>query len=592
MKKISLGLALLLLPFTLLAQTPPPAGGKSLFDKPGLDALRLDNQKDKGTLDRMTVKGQEVVRLTTLAVGTNAWDIQVDAVCTSPVKAGDVILCQFWMRADQTHVESGEAKSEFDFERNGDPWTKASTIALAAGPKWKQYSIAFTAVEDLDAGQSHICFRMGYQPQAFDLAGLTLLDYGTSKKLSDMPQTKIGYEGMEEDAPWRKAAQDRIEKLRKGDLTVVVKDASGQPVSGATVSVRMKKQAFGWGTAVVAQKLATAGDDNDQYQKEVERLFNRIVFENDLKWGPWEDGASNTGYWRRQYVMDALRWLSDRHFDVRGHNMVWGSWKWLPTSMKQLQGDPKALEAAIESRIADVGGAMKGHVIEWDVVNEPVPEHDLTDILGKSAMVTWYWAARKADPTALLFVNDYPSPDDAGHLDGYDQDIQFLLDNHAPLQGVGLQGHVGGSPWSIPSLLSALDKLGAHGLPIEITEYDTDIKDDQLDAQFFRDFLTAVFSHPSVEGFLMWGFWDGAHWHHKAPLFNQDWTPKPAEKVYEDLVLHDWWTNADGATDTQGSYFVRGFLGDYEVTVTQGTQTVTVPVQLGKEGLTLPVTLK
>jgi hypothetical protein len=137
-----------------------------------------------------------------------------------------------------------------------------------------------------------------------------------------------------------------------------------------------------------------------------------------------------------------------------------------------------------------------------------------------------------------------------------------------------------------------LDKLGAHGLPVEITEYDTDIKDDALDAQFLKDFLTAVYSHPSVEGFLMWGFWDGAHWHHKAPLFNQDWTPKPSEKVWEDLVLHDWWTNADGATDTTGSYAVRGFLGDYEVTVTKGSKTVTVPAKLGKDGLTLPVVLK
>ena len=54
--------------------------------------------------------------------------------------------------------------------------------------------------------------------------------------------------------------------------------------------------------------------------------------------------------------------------------------------------------------------------------------------------------------------------------------------------------------------------------------------------------------------------------------FNQDWSPKPSDKVYEDLVLHDWWTNADGATDATGSYPVRGFLGDYEVTVTQGSK--------------------
>lgn len=593
LRKLFICLALIL-PLPLFAQAPPP-GGKALFDKPGLDALQLDGAKDMGSMEKVPVQGEpfkEALLLTTVKAGDNPWSVQVDAICTSPVKTGDVILCQFWMKAAQTHVESGEAKSEFDFERNGDPWTKASTYALSAGPQWKQYSIPFTAVEDLDAGKSHICFRMGYPPQAFELAGLTLINYGTSRKLEDMPQTKLSYEGADADAPWRKEALDRIEKIRKGDLTVIVKTKAGKLVSGAKVSVRMKKQAFGFGTAVVAQKLATDGDENLRYQKEVERLFNRIVFENDLKWGPWEDGASNTGYWRREYVDGALKWLSARNIDVRGHNMVWGSWRWLPASIKSLSGDPKALEAAIEKRIEDVGSAMDGHVIEWDVVNEPVPEHDLTDILGKSAMVTWYQAARKVDTHALLFVNDYPSPDTTAHLDGYDQTIQFLLDNHAPLQGIGLQGHVGSSPWSIPAFLQTLDKLGAHGLPVEITEYDTDIKDEQLDAQFFKDFLTAAFSHPSVEGFLMWGFWDGAHWHNKAPLFHQDWTPKPSDKVYEDLVLHDWWTNADGATGAEGSYAVRGFLGDYEVTVTKGSKTVTVPVKLGKEGLTLPVTLK
>ncbi len=593
LKKLALCLALVL-PLPLFAQTAPP-GGKSLFDKAGLEALQLDGDKSMGTMEKVPVTGQafkDAVVLTTLKTGTNPWSVQVDAVCTSAVRTGDVILCQFSMRAADTHVESGEAKSEFDFERNGDPWTKAATYALSAGPQWKLYSIPFTAVEDLDAGKSHICIRMGYTPQAFELANLTLVDYGTSKKLSDMPQTKVSYEGADADASWRQAAQDRIEKLRKGDLTVTVEGKDGNPVTGAKVSIRMKKQAFGFGTAVVAQKLAQAGDENTEYQKQVERLFNRIVFENDLKWGPWEDGAANTGYWRRSYVDEALKWLSARNIDVRGHNMVWGSWRWLPASMKSLSGDPKALEAAVEKRIQDVGTAMDGKVIEWDVVNEPVPEHDLTDILGKSAMVTWYQAARKVDHHALLFVNDYPSPDTTGHLEGYDQDIQFLLDNHAPLQGVGLQGHVGGSPWSIPALLATLDKLGAHGLPIEITEYDTDIKDDALDAQFFKDFLIAIYSHPSVEGFLMWGFWDGAHWHHKAPLFNQDWSPKPSEKVWEDLVLHDWWTNAEGTTDDTGAYKLRGFLGDYDVTVNQGGKTVTLHAKLTKAGLALPVTLK
>jgi GH35 family endo-1,4-beta-xylanase len=272
--------------------------------------------------------------------------------------------------------------------------------------------------------------------------------------------------------------------------------------------------------------------------------------------------------------------------------MVWGSWQWLPSDVKPLAKDPKSLEARIEGRIADVGGTMKGQLLEWDVVNEPVPEHQLTDLLGRSAMVTWYQAARKADPKAVLFVNDYPGPDTIGHLDSFDETIAFLQKGGAPLGGVGLQGHVGSSPWSIPALLATMDKLGAHGLPVEITEYDTDIQDEDMDARFLKDFLTAVFSHPAANGFLMWGFWDGAHWHHKAPLFHQDWSPRASAKAYEDLVLKDWWTNAQGPTDPTGSYKTRGFLGSYEVTATLGKKTVTRTLDLATAGTAVTLTLK
>jgi hypothetical protein len=141
-------------------------------------------------------------------------------------------------------------------------------------------------------------------------------------------------------------------------------------------------------------------------------------------------------------------------------------------------------------------------------------------------------------------------------------------------------------------LLQTLDKLGAHGLPIEITEYDTEISDGTLDAQFMKDFMTAIFSHPSVEGFIMWGFWDGAHWHKRAPIFNEDWTEKPTGQVYEQLVLRDWRTNTDGVTDANGVYHVRGFLGDYEVTVSDGSKTVRSTATLTKDGLPWMVVLK
>ena len=585
----------LLLPIPLFAQAPQ--GGKSLFpQQPALDALKLIGQTEKGKMVKVPVEGQsfqEALKLTTLQASDTPWGVQVTAAVPTPLKAGDVILAEFWVRAVETKVESGEANSEFALQRLGEPWTNAVSYDLSIGPRWKKFSVPFKAVEDWGSGKSQICFRMGYHPQAFELAGLQLTSYGTRLKLQDLPQTKPTYAGMDADASWRKAAAERIEKIRKGSLLITVKDGEGKPVADAKVSVRMKRHAFGFGTAVVGSLLSGEGALNDRYRKEVERLFNRVVFENDLKWGIWEAGASNKdASWRRQYVENSMKWLSARHFDVRGHNMVWGSWQYLPKEAKRLQNDPKAMEEAIEKRIADVGGTMKGQLVEWDVVNEPVPEHQLTDLLGKEAMVTWYQKARQADPKPLLFVNDYPSPDTVGHLEGYDKTIQFLLDHHAPLGGIGLQGHVGGSPWSIPALLKTLDKLGAHGLPVEITEYDTGIQDEALDAQFLGDFLTAVFSHPSSNGFLMWGFWDGAHWHHKAPLLNKDWTGKPSAKTYEDLVFRQWWTNADGTTGAKGSYQTRGFLGDYEVTVTAGSRSKTIRAKLGGKGLKLPVVLK
>ncbi len=589
-----LACAALLAPNQASAQAAPP-GGQALFSKPGIDLLLVGDLDGKGTSAKVPVEGQpftEALRLTTLKETSMKWEPQVDAAIPVETKLGDVILAEFWMRAVQGKGESGEAQSEFVFERFGEPWTKAIEYGFTVGPQWKKFTLPFAAVETLPAGKSHISFRMGFGPQAYELADLKLTSYGKKLKVSDLPQTKVEYGGMEEDAPWRKAAREGIEKNRKGDLTVTVKRKDGTPVEGAKIVVRMKRHAFGFGSAVVAEKLVSKEADGERYRSEIERLFTRVVFENDLKWGFWESGASNSNGWNRQNVMDSLKWLSERGITIRGHNMVWGGWKYMPSDVQQLKGDPKALAEAIEKRIADVGGKMRGHLVEWDVVNEPVPEHVLTDILGQDALVTWFKKAREADPTALLFLNDYPTPDSVGHLQGDETFVKFLLEQKAPLGGFGLQGHVGTSPWSIPSLLQVLDRFGAYGIPIAITEYDTQVKDAELDARFFRDFLTAVFSHPATNSFLMWGFWDGAHYSHKAPLFTQDWTMKPAGKVYEELVLRDWWTNAEGTTDASGTYKTRGFLGDYEVTVKGAGKKVILEAQLAKADTVLPVVVK
>ena len=75
----------------------------------------------------------------------------------------------------------------------------------------------------------------------------------------------------------------------------------------------MTRHAFGFGSAVTAQLLCAEGADGRRYRDVVERLYNKIVFENDLKWWAWEIGKTNRHTrFRRAYVDKAIAWLRVR----------------------------------------------------------------------------------------------------------------------------------------------------------------------------------------------------------------------------------------------------------------------------------------
>ena len=143
-------------------------------------------------------------------------------------------------------------------------------------------------------------------------------------------------------------------------------------------------------------------------------------------------------------------------------------------------------------------------------------------------------------------------------------------DNGGRVDGIGMQSHMG-VPLTPPERVhEILEAFSDPGKEIAITEYDACGVEETIAADYMRDFLTVVFSHPSVTGFLMWGFWDGAHWKDDAPLFRKDWTLKPSGQAFFDLVFDAWWTDTEGQTDEQGDLMVSGFLGEYVITARSG----------------------
>jgi hypothetical protein len=100
--------------------------------------------------------------------------------------------------------------------------------------------------------------------------------------------------------PWRKAAQDRIERLRKSTYRVRVVNTAGVPVPDARVRVRLDRHAFGFGTAFVAARVVNqTTSDNRTYLQKLTELFHAASTENDLKWPPWE-GDWGSSYSRPQ----------------------------------------------------------------------------------------------------------------------------------------------------------------------------------------------------------------------------------------------------------------------------------------------------
>ena len=555
---------------------------------------------EHSTITRIAVQNQpvpEVLRLVCKQPQALSFYAQYVMPLAQPVKKGDKMLVAFYARGVRSDHETGEALLHLYVQKKseGYPHTYDFRVSLPVREEYSYFQLPFTAAFDIAVSDGEIGLGFGAQkPQELEVGGLQLLDYGSQADLSQQTVSASSYAGREPGAAWRAAAEQRIEQNRKAALTVLVLDAEDKPVPDARVEVEMTRHTFAFGSAVSAKHLLAQDTDGEKYRATVQELFNTVTLENDLKWGPWEVPEGHPDFSHAQ-TLAALRWLKDRNIRVRGHVMVWPSWKQTPERLHALAKDPVGLQAATLQHIREVSAATQGWVNEWDVVNEPYDNHDLMDTMGDYGMVQWYRAAREANPDLPLFINDYGILSGGGrderHQDHYAAVIQYLLDHDAPLQGIGIQGHFGWDLTPPERLLAILDRFAKFGKPLVITEFDCAISDEKLQADYLRDFMTVLFSHPAVAGFIQWGFWEGRHWMPEAAMFRQDWSSRPSAEVYRELVLRNWWTRDGGLTDVQGQYQTRGFLGEYSVTVSRGQSTQSTTATLKPIGTRVTVNL-
>ncbi len=463
-------------------------------------------------------------------------------------------------------------------------YTKAVFAQSLLTNEWQKYYIPFKAVKNT-AGEYYTTYiyniRIGYAIQEFEIADVKITNQGTEYDISEYPTNYYAqYPYLKKDASWREEALQRIEQIRKGDFKVVVKDTLGNPVKDAKVELDMFEHQFPFGSCANSNTSKTTANA-EKYKKYFAENFNAMVHETVLKWGPYEDDR-DSGKNSAQNHIDVLKNLGVKYF--RGHQLVWekmqsalGTWLTASRMAECIEaGDRETFDRETEAHIKEVIQKYPD-ITEWDVLNEEVNNRLMRDAFDDETIpVQWLnWAKQYAAEGTKIVYNECKYVNDTKFYEFLD----MLKENNAPVDIVGLQSHYDTCEYSPTEVLNTYSKIkDEYGYDVKVTEFSCgEIYDEELQASYVRDMLIASFSHEAVKGFLFWGFWDGSVYAATSPFYTKDWQLKEAGKQFQDLVYNKWWTKDEIAyTNDNGEATLRGYYGNYDVTVTCETKEKTV----------------
>ncbi len=363
---------------------------------------------------------------------------------------------------------------------------------------------------------------------------------------------------------WEAEADSRIEQIRKGDfrITAVAPNNPEFAVPDIDIQIVQTRHHFAFGSAMSRHHM-----DNTDYLNFFKDHFEWAVCENASKWYHNEPSEDYVTY---ENADNMFNFCAANDIKMRGHCIFWAAQNTVQDWVQALDYAPlpatSGLRTAVEDRLNSAVNHFKGKFLHWDVNNEMCNNAFYADRLGVDIRPWMFQAAAAIDPNCMLFLNDYNVISGGYNLSDFKQMAYDLTMQGAPIHGLGVQCHMS-SGFSPATIKARFDSIAETGLPIWVTEFDIVDPNVYSRADQLEDFYRVAFSHPAVEGILMWGFWEDALWRENAHLVNSDWTLNAAGLRYQDL-MNEWTTLGSGITDIDGGADFRGFYGTYTVTLT------------------------
>lgn len=347
------------------------------------------------------------------------------------------------------------------------------------------------------------------------------------------------------------------------DITVQKKEGSDVRADLALPSLKQLYQdAFLIGTAFSPQDLHGVRFDLLRHH------FNAATAENMMKPVTLQ---SAPGVYAFDGADQAVQTLLDAGLALHGHTLAWHQQSpvWLNTDARGKPISRQEAERNLVQYARDVAVHFAGKVTSWDVLNEAMMDNppnpsSWQDSLRKSGwflafangakapqggadyVAAVFLAAREADPSAVLYYNDYnlDDQDKAQAVAAMVKQVneEYLAQGHDRLliEGVGMQGHyhLGTKAEDVEASLRRFIDLGVR---VSITELDVTVgsaakqgltpqQELQQAAQYARLFQIYKQYAQHIDRVTFWGMDDGTSW--RAPqfplLFRADLSAKPA----------------------------------------------------------------
>lgn len=269
------------------------------------------------------------------------------------------------------------------------------------------------------------------------------------------------------------------------------------------------------GTAVTWPTLG----NNSAYANIAGRRFDIVTPENEMKWDATEPtrGVYNFA------TSDAIVKFAIEHGQqVHGHALAWHVQN--PAWLTAGNFTRTELIAILTQHINAIMTRYRGTVTVWDVVNEPIGDDALlrssvwSQGIGSDYLDIAFFAARAADPTAKLYINDYNIEYAGAKADAMYNLVAGMVSRGVPIDGVGFQTHTSPGWTTTQSLGTQFARYTALGLDVAVTELDVrvpvPVTPASLSAQAatYQSVVDACLATTRCSAITTWGFTDAYSW--------------------------------------------------------------------------------